>query len=83
MWNEILYAGEKKLKLYQMKIGMAQAAVLDVDVNVKVAGSNPANLKLFELGLFGLLANGGDFVGRHFLCRAKNIDWVVLTSKKE
>jgi hypothetical protein len=50
---------------------MAQAAVLDVDVNVKVAGSNPANLKLFELGLFGLLADGGDFVGGHFLCRAK------------
>jgi hypothetical protein len=62
---------------YQMKIGMAQAAVLDVDVNVKVAGSNTANLKLFEFGLFGLLADGGDFVGGHFLCRAKNIDWVV------
>ena len=50
---------------------MAESAVLDVDVDVEVAGSNPADRQLLEGSILGLLADGDNLVGTHSGCSCK------------
>ena len=49
-----------------MEVGVTESAVLDIDVDVKVGGSNPSDRKLLEVSLLRGLSECRCLVRSHF-----------------